>query len=62
MNLDIFDRATGRLTGTQPLPGARASAQSEGYTSQARLLDGGLLTTDAHGIYFLRSGRAVVNP
>jgi outer membrane protein assembly factor BamB len=55
LSMDVFDRATGRLTGTQELPGARFGAQGAGYASQARLLDGGLLATDAKGVYFLRS-------
>jgi hypothetical protein len=55
MSVDVFDRDTGLLTSTQELPGARARAQGGGYTDQARLLDGGLLTTDAMGVYFLRS-------
>ena len=62
MSVDVFDRATGRLTGTQELPGARARARGAGYTDQARLLDGGLLTTDAMGVYFLRSKRTDANP
>ena len=62
ISMDIFDRATGRLIGTQELPGARFGAQGASYASQARLFDGGLLTTDARGVYFLRSGSAGAKP
>lgn len=55
MSMDVFDRVTGRLIGTQNLPGARIRAQKAGYTGQARLFNNGLLTTDANGVYFLRS-------
>ena len=37
--------ASGAPGGTQPLPGEPPSVQIPGYVNQARLLDGGLLTT-----------------
>jgi hypothetical protein len=54
--VDVFDRATGVPGGTQPLPGEPPAVQVPGYVNQARLLDGGLLTTDAGGVHFFRSG------
>lgn len=50
MSVDIFERSTGRLVGTQSLPGE----QSAGYANQARLFDSGLLTADADGVHFFR--------
>jgi hypothetical protein len=60
MSVDVFNRATGQLTGTQELPGA--TAPGAGYANQARLLGGGLLTTDDRGVYFLRSGLPAAGP
>ena len=58
MSVDVFDRATGSFAGTQALPGVQPGAQGTGYKSQAKLLGGGLLTTEAGGVHFLRTGRA----
>ncbi len=54
--VDVFDRVTGVPGGTQPLPGEPPAVQVPSYVNQARLLDGGLLTTDAGGVHFFRSG------
>lgn len=55
LSLDLFERQTGRLLGTQQLPGPKK--QSAGYASHALLLENGLVVTDAEGVYFLRPAR-----
>ncbi|MCY2931370.1 MAG: PQQ-binding-like beta-propeller repeat protein [Planctomycetota bacterium] len=60
--VDVFDRKTGQVLNSLPLPAGEAPASRTGCDGQAKLLDDALLVTDGHGVYFFRSGPEGTKP
>jgi hypothetical protein len=53
--VDVFDRPSGKLLSSHPLPSAQAAPPPAPYDCQAKLLDEALLVTDVNGFYVFGS-------
>ncbi|MCY2929183.1 MAG: PQQ-binding-like beta-propeller repeat protein [Planctomycetota bacterium] len=55
--VDVFDRKSGKLLGSHPLPSTQPAPPPAPYDGQAKLLDEALLVTDVNGFYVFGSAR-----